>query len=311
MGVVELRYSKVSGGLGQDVISLELFPTPKISLTGYYFPKLTMDPLLEDRLLKNQETQNTPYVSGNNVQWQEEKIEILPIPEGSDEAQYAARLMFYPNWGTVGFTYHKGYDVKWEITDFDVINKLKDGNGLYTDTDGDNFFYVKPRQGLSEQELYGFEVAIPVNKWTYKFELASIKTTYTLDPNAGGNNILSSAINKKNESTLPSWYNGNYTLAKEYADWVYNKNSGKLYFDYLRNIVAIGADADLDRWLLNFAIFVIHPIYFSAEEKRIAEIEEQAFPKNNDEDDWPFFPMFNIGEHKPLRGNLELISYLI
>ena len=296
LGVTDLRYSKLSGGMGQEVISLAVYPHPRISLTGYYFPTLTMDPLLKTRIENSFETSSTPSVSGSDIIWNQTTVETIPLPSGSDEKQYAARLMFFPTFGTIGFTYHEGYDVKWGVADFDIVQILQDGGSNYIDTDGDNFYYIKPRTGISEQKLYGFELAVPVKRWTYKMEIASIKTTYSLRPNNSTSEVFSHALNKKDPSSLPSWYRGNYELAKEYADFIYNENGGKLYFPYLQNIVSVGADANLDRWLMNFAIFFLHPIYLNSKEKRIAEIEEQAFP-SDDEDDLNFFPMFNVGRY--------------
>ena len=278
-----------------------------MSLTGYYFPNLTMDPLLKARVENSFETTSTPSVSGSNIVWNQDVVEVIPLPEGGEEKQFAARLMFFPAFGTIGFTYHEGYDVKWDVADFDIVKILQDGGSAYTDGDGDNFYYLHSRIGVSDQQLYGFEAAIPINKWTYKFEIASIKTTYSLKHN-NANEVFSHALNNKDVSVLPSSYNGNYELAKEYANFVYNENGGKFYFPYLQNIIAVGADADLDRWLINFAVFFIHPIFFDSREKRIAEIEELAFPDDNDGDDWPFFPMFNIGRYNESKTSIKGVA---
>ena len=86
------------------------------------------------------------------------------LPSGSDELQTGVRLMYYPSWGTVGLSYHKGYNTTAPFSD----------SFIELDPNGDNDDYVEREKiSLSKRETLGFELAIPWKSFIFKGEISS------------------------------------------------------------------------------------------------------------------------------------------
>ena len=102
----------------------------------------------------------------------------------TDHSAFAARVLFYFNWGTLGFTYHDGNDsLVFDTPDLATLERLlPDGVTDATATDTtDRAYNVRRHTDLPEAENYGIELAIPRGKWVYKFELLHQKTTASLE----------------------------------------------------------------------------------------------------------------------------------
>ena len=91
LSTTDIEFTKVKGTLPQEAAVATFFPVDSISLSLYYFPKLTYDEVIERRFSQDRDTP-------------------VRLPSGSDKAQEGGRLMFYPSWGTIGFSYYKGFD---------------------------------------------------------------------------------------------------------------------------------------------------------------------------------------------------------
>lgn len=307
-----VKFSKLKSTLGQNFVGLDLYPTSFMSLEGYFFPDVTIDDVARQRIEDGQTNNNQPILNGseNNVTGIGSAKSYGVIPDGKKGRQYGAKAMFYPSWGTFGFSYFKGYDTLWTL-DFKNIAPLKKADG--TDftfasggsnflglSDGDKYYFDQTTPGLGKQKMIGFEIAIPYKKVTFKAELASYDKFMEIDDY--DSSVFSHVLN--GQSSGPSGYNGNYADAQEFVNWVQNNNGGNLYIPFRQNIGAIGFDADLEKWMINLAIFFIQED-ISGEHQRIIDLQETAFPNNIDDGDDQFvFPMLNITRYHNSRKSV-------
>ena len=101
LSTTDVEFNKVKGTLSQQAGIATIYPTDNITLSLYAFPELVYD-----NVIKNRFDNPGTYRDANN----NEVTRSVRLPKGSDELQTGARLMFYPSWGTIGLSYHKGYN---------------------------------------------------------------------------------------------------------------------------------------------------------------------------------------------------------
>ena len=208
----------------------------------------------------------------------------LKDPDWQNRDQHAIRLMMYPDWGTLGFTVFEGYRT-WFEDDFRNIDNVSVG--------GVDTFYVSSVPGLARQKMVSFEATIPVEKFNFKLELARFfDATYSI--NDYDSSIIDSAL--KNQPG-PGDYLGDYQAGSEFFRRIRDEYNGNFFFKSDYNVAAIGFDADLTKWYIDFAVFAYQQD-FSDKQRRLLDLKNQAFSHFEIEDDeGGVFPMLNIARY--------------
>ncbi len=245
IGSTGLGLTKADNRNPQTSAILYLFPISEIELQLYYFPFLDFDEAFRENLLQ-ESGESSEYVQINKVKF----------PSPSEEGRYAARLLFYLNRLTLGFTYYNG----WFQFGLDSNTRLR------SDAINPDIYYLEGAPLLERIEFYGIEMATPIGKWILKFEGSyfSLTESFELD------------IEKFNDQTLGFLpLDDQYQARQRYIDWIISENDGKL--DVTQNIFfsALGVDANLDKWLINLGLlFFLFDLSDSAE--RGSELYEEA-----------------------------------
>ncbi len=106
---------KIATLFAQDQVALTWFPTPRMEISGYYFNSVQLDPLFESVLSGGSQPEGaTDDIYNVNLATASGRItqdEVLaPDNDLTDHEHGALRVVFYNNWGTLGFTYHDTND---------------------------------------------------------------------------------------------------------------------------------------------------------------------------------------------------------
>ena len=241
--------SKTDNTLPQEVGILDFYPTSQTQFSLYYFPRLTYDRLVADEL-------------DEIVTRETGEISTLALPGGSDAAQKMARLMFYPSWGTVGLTYYNGYHSSFPVQRARL--RPRTGTDLYERYDSSWTF--------AKNEMYSFEMAIPVGRFTYKIEYARHTDL---------------------EALSSSGYNAGTMQADEFVDAIRDINGGGINVPFDRKIAAVGLTANLQRWYINLMIMHMDQSY-EGNAKELKDLEKRAIDSqmsgNDDGSDISFMP---------------------
>ncbi|MBT5855467.1 hypothetical protein HOH87_02390, partial [bacterium] len=91
--------------------------------------------------------------------------------------------------------------------------------------------------GIDPRKSYGFELSKPLGRWKIRFEVTKSDAMKHFRGDVFGR------VGEQSPAT------------EAFADWVIDKNSGRLYAPMNEYLVGLGVDADLDEWLLNFYLF--------------------------------------------------------
>ena len=248
LSTTDVEFNKLKGTLPQQAGIVTFYPTYNTTLSLYVFPKLTYDNVLKNRF-------DNP---GNyRDQNENEQPRTVSLPKGGDELQTGARIMFYPSWGTLGLSYHKGYNT----------TAPSENNIIEKSPDNDDHYYIKENIGLAEREMFGAELAIPWGNFIYKFELSSSKTIENIR--------FDGSLREVN--TNP----GLSPLARRYFNAIRN-NDFKLSVPSRQNIMAIGTTANLSRWYLNLVIFFIQTEY-KEKYKNLVDLHKQMQEESSDD----------------------------
>lgn len=296
ISITNPSYSKLNGAIGQEFIGLEIYPSSNVKIENYIIPRYSFDRLTSSYLKRgNSYHEATP--NGDNIEYSIQNFRNGQSEE-VDDPGYASRIGFYPEWGTVAFSFAKGYDSIFKINKTTIRPLLNQDGSEYSFgadnfafNEGDNYYTLNSRPTLSEQKMYGFELAIPVDKATFKFEVASFDKFYELS--YGNSQVLSRALN--GYDSAPG-FSGNFTAAKNLANWAYKENNGKLYFPYKQILSAAGFDLKLDRWMINAAILYRYN-YIESKYQKHLDFAKEAFPNLNEDNIPRVFPMLNVARY--------------
>ncbi len=185
--------SKLDAIQPQDQIKLSIFPTSRIELSLYSMSSFRRDLTAEE----NARNLISPYHDDYN---NKQRI-TLDFQDPDNPKQSATRLAFYPNWGVMAFTRHKGYNASVPL----LRTPVKFNNAINNDDalgNADVFGYVDKVGYIEtvyqndtesylyypEGELKAFEISVPIGKWTFRYEVAEIESISGLD---GTNGYLS------------------------------------------------------------------------------------------------------------------------
>ena len=199
--ITSLIPNKLDFIYAQDQLKLSFFPTPKIELQLYSMDDLRTDPVVNtsfSRWLGPVDINDNDFVQQdfNSDNVADTLVSTQGGPLGQDTTQSAVRLLFYPNWGTLGITYHEGINGSEPLLRAPVrrvegtvnpINQITLSPEIISSEFKDKrqtfFFYP-------EGKLFGLEFSIPVGAWTWRYEYAKIDSIQGLGFN-GTINLIS------------------------------------------------------------------------------------------------------------------------
>ena len=277
-------FSKVNSTIGQNFAALSFYPTALISFEAYYFPDVITDDIVRRRI---EESVVTTYNAGTNaVDIDYNSISNASLP---DDSQTAFRLALNPSWGTIAFTYFDGYDKNF-VSSQGSVSSILEFSANTNNVNGIDFsvndqYYARVEDPtLSKQKTIGLGLSVPLDRFTWKFEVASSEKSHFL--NSHEYDVFTKFGSTDAFSTLT-------TAQQDFADSVINANNGSLNVDYNELLVALGFDAKFKKWLVNLAIFRISNSY---DNQALLDLEEAAFPNLTNEDsvNGSIFPMMNI-----------------
>jgi len=271
----EASVRKVNLLVPQDQVSFSWFPHERVEFQGYHFFSTNIDSLVEE-VTRNRGSDEVYAMDADA------SSESMSMPTDRRDltrhSHNAARLLVYPDWGTLGFTWHKGRKA---LAFSSNLATLENPGG---DTD---VFNVRRHVDFPEADNFGFELAIPAGQWTWKFEMLRQETQVDL-------NGYSIAFDSR--PSMAGTLRGHY----EYFEAVIRDNNGKLYIPVDRYIFGIGAESDRDNWRFDLNLFVIDDRFDSTGDELIRLEEAAGFETDRDT---LVFPAISVARY--IGGNKE------
>ena len=198
----EASVRKVNLLVPQDQVSFSWFPHERVEVQGYHFFSTNIDSLVEE-VTRNRGTDR--YISEFDAGTGMETATDRPTDRRNltRHSHSAARLMFYPDWGTLGFTWHEGRKALAFSSNLATVEKM--GNDIYN---------VRRHVDFPKADNFGFELAIPSGLWTWKFEMLYQETEVDLEGYSIG---------------VEDGASGTRGAHRTYFERVIADNNGKLY----------------------------------------------------------------------------------
>ncbi|MBC6444373.1 MAG: hypothetical protein GDA50_02935 [Alphaproteobacteria bacterium GM202ARS2] len=194
-------FKKTNYVVPQDNASLSWFLGERLELQGHFFLSTQIDPLLEEVIEQDGSRQDV-----------------------EDHRQYAGRLVYRPDWGTLGLTFYRGRSALFQ---YNENASLADEGSL----DGE-------QADLPPITAYAFELAIPSGRWVWKAEV----------------------VYRESKGDLPSYEgiaSSPDTDVVAYINAIRNNNGGSFVVDTTELFAGIGVDARLNDWLVNFGVYLV------------------------------------------------------
>lgn len=237
-------FTKVNFRRPQDHVQISITPHERIELQGYWFYNTRLDPLLPRLAAQENEMMSVSQIE-----------DIL-----EDHDQLAARLLFYPNWGTLGLTWYRGRN-SLNVNDFSRVtggtvadlNSIGDLNRR--DIAGD--FITAP--DLAKLDAYALEFSASRGRWLFRAELVYRENTGDLE-----------------EVRSPCGYTcvGD-TARRRYLRWILEENGGKFYGDLRTFMGGIGFKYESEKWQVAVAALALSE-EFTGKASEGARLNEEA-----------------------------------
>ncbi|MCY4245122.1 MAG: hypothetical protein OXE47_07350 [Gammaproteobacteria bacterium] len=270
----EASVRKVNLLVPQDQVSFSWFPHERVEFQGYHFFSTNIDSLVEE-VTRNRGSDEV-YAPGATPSSQSMSMPTDRL-DLTRHSHNAARLLFYPDWGTLGFTWHKGRKALAFSSNLATLDRTDGTNNIYN---------VRRHVDFPEADNFGIELAIPAGQWTWKFEMLRQETEVDLE----GYSIVI-ADNERNPTLM------NY---RSYFEAVHMRNNGRLYVPVDRYIFGIGAESDRDNWRFDLNLFVIDDRFDSTGDELIRLEEAAGFETDRDT---LVFPAISVARY--IGGNKE------
>ena len=273
---------KISSLVAQDQVGLAWFPGERMEIQAYQFYGVHLDPLIE-RILELQQENGDELYSPTGAS--------LPSPtkepnDFTDHDQTGGRILFYPGWGILGFTYLDGVDTLSfgeDLAKAELVNGATDVYNVINNTD------------LPEAESFGFELAIPAGNWTWKFEYLQQESFTDISGVVGGE-FITRMIGTPPEPFTPSgqaFYNAVFNADMRSGGAA---DVGKLYVPVERTLIAFGADVETDNWRLNLMILGIDQS-FDTKDEELLKLGDAAFGTSASDRESQVAPTINIARY--------------
>jgi len=256
----EASVRKVNLLVPQDQASFSWFPHERVEVQGYHFFSTNIDSLVEEVTRKRGSDRMVSWgdiMDGMGTMGEVGMDAPTDRRDLTRHSHNAMRLMFYPDWGTMGFTWHEGRKALAFSSNLATLHR-PDGTDINSNTN--NVFNVRRHVDFPEADNFGFEVAIPAGQWTWKFEMLYQETEVDLEG-------YSIAMGPSPTGLLAAY--------ETYFDAIIDDNAGKLYIPVDRYIFGIGAESDRDDWRFDFNLFAIDD-RFDSQGQRLIDLEKAA-----------------------------------
>lgn len=246
-----IDFTKLENKYPQTTASLYLNLGQKLELQAHYFPQIERDPVTVDLL-----EASVRYLDQDNM------AQVADFNSPDDESQYIGRIVYTGENYIAGLTYYKGYALYSE-----------NQPGFITDDDGDPIIgRRKPDPSYPSLTGYGFELAVPYERFTFKYEVL---------------------LTEQYESF--SHCPPEAEQCQEYHNLLNSTFSGRAWASGDILIHALGFDYNSDRWTLNVAIFQLIELYDDDIENALARGEEVS--GDSRESSEGVFPGINVARH--------------
>jgi len=179
------------------------------------------------------------------------RLTAIRSPDLEDHDQTALRILYRPSWGTVGLTYKSGSYALY-FNDFARLTGRRYSYENGASPRITEVYDTTSAPDLGDSDAIGLEIAIPHNRWTYKFEMVIQDAWYDLPGYTEDFNYR--RVGNSNNYELDD---GLQQTRANYYHRVLTENAGELYAPITETVMALGADTERDRWRLNLSLIVI------------------------------------------------------
>ncbi len=183
----------------QKMIKLDAYPIKNMVLTGYYMPKFTPSDFINQDLNRLEDGMR------------------LTIPKKS---QKAVRLLYQPEWFTIGFTYLDGVSPWGLYKKGSVIQEYDDRYNANLDL-----------WTMADMKMKAIEISKPIGNTAIKLEAAQFKDLYNPD---------------------------GFEYTQSILEWLYRNNNKKSYIPRKITLLGTAIDGHYDWGILNF--YVAYPL---------------------------------------------------
>ncbi|MCH9845012.1 MAG: hypothetical protein K0U39_05840 [Alphaproteobacteria bacterium] len=238
----------------QDQVAVKIFPTSKVEIGVYTIDGLSTDSSSDENALlwlqpsgKLEDGKLVPIGQNDDI--------TIDFKEEYEENQSALRLVFYPDWGTIGFTYHQGYNAFVPLLRAPIAagNTDPEGNPEITNIvtpaylDAENSYLYYP-----EGTNTALEISIPTGRFVWRLETAIVDSYSGVDQFGG--NIYLEATDRENGFS-PDLVDNFLTLAREG-----DRNdpaTGTALFKTRTNTSAVGFIYEGNEWTFNLTAILL------------------------------------------------------
>ena len=268
IGSSGLGFSKAELRNPQLTALLAIFPVKWLELQFYFFPLLDLDSAIVSLYDTAIVQARSEYVRAEN----------FDFPRGVDAFRYAARVLFYLERLTLGFTYYRGYLQFGQNSNSTLQTAIEHEQEV---------LLISSNPTLNQIDAVGTEISIPLGKWILKFDSVYYSSFDSINLNVNDFNAQTLGYLDKDEA---------FEKRQLVAAWIFNQNQGSLDYREHAIISTIGVDANLQRWLLNLGVIFLGSIRSSSAQeglelyKDAENVEESLFASSD------FFagPVINI-----------------
>lgn len=287
-----LRTSKIDFSYPQDLVRFNLFPLPNIEIEGYVFPTLRLDPSIVD-------SQKYFYVF-NTAPADNVDISDVELPDGADLDQSAVRSLFYFNWGVIGLTNFKGYDVgvfSGAPLDESIISRRQGQTGPTGQPTIE--FQLEPGDAsYAPIDVVGLEVSIPVGRASYRLEALIYDTQERLNttPNNPNTGFIDPVFFSPSEQS--------------FYEMIVDTNAGSVLVNVTRTLISAGVEYQGTNWNIGVQFLNIDVKGADAVAQNLLEIQEQIEEQNGNAAPINIVPIISafrsIGEEKKAYAGVAL-----
>ncbi len=275
--IISFIPSKVDLLHAQDQIKLAIFPNSKTEIQFYDMENIRTDKASDIGVAGIL----TPRELGAMIKGR-------PLAMGDEQKQHtqqkAVRLLFYPSWGTLGFTRHEGVNGLNPYLHAPV-GQSEDGDvvaSVFDNRDDSYLFYAKGK-------LSAIELAVPVNRLTWRFEHSIIET---LDSPANTGNIAlkTEESNRFTQSKIDEFINAVNDTSRG------GQLTGTPLFTATRTLTGIGVTYNGPVWTSSINAFFIGPYKPTSHAGRRINAAYDALEEESEdkrENDFGQFPLIS------------------
>ena len=261
---------KINYAIPQDGASLDFYLGERLRVNLHYFYRTRIDPLLHKAVETSSDLIYDIADNGFSI------LSARSASSGDVEShhQYALRLLYYGDWGTVGFTYYDGRI---------GFNYNGQGNVERVQHDELTFYNVDRNIDLPQVQQWAVEASVPLSHWIVKAEALYQETSLSFP---------AFSYSSDNPFLPVLWGEERLRLYVNYLDEILRNNGGRLAVDIRQFYIGVGVDARLPNWDIN-CILAFSFITLGDEGRRLLRYAHDVF--DSDKGRLDVFPIVHIG----------------